>query len=156
MTEPRYCRECAVELSPRNTSGFCRRHVAKRNATDPTWREKQRAGIRLKLQADPEYVERLRVSARRASALRDPQVMKERWLQERIWEKSNAAHPPGSPSRRQAGRSISAAKLADIPPHLREMYRELTRSGLRAAEARAMVMEHHETEMRRWRQRTPV
>jgi len=151
MTEPRYCRACSTELGPRNTSGLCRQHVALRNATDPTWREKQRAGIRRKLQADPEYLETCRENARRASASRDRDVMRERWFRDRVWEKSNAAHPSGSASRVQAGKTISATRLADIPPHLREMYRGLTRGGVKAAEARAMVMEHHETEMRRWR-----
>lgn len=152
MTEPRYCRECETELGPRNTSGLCRRHISGMNAANPEWREKQRAGIRRKFQSDPDYLERVRANARRAESMRDRQVMRERWFRERVWEKSNPAHPPGSPSRLQAARTISATKLADIPAHLREMYREITRSGVRAAEARAMVMEHHETEMRRWRQ----
>lgn len=152
MTEPRYCRECTAELGYRNTSGYCRRHIARRNADDPTWRERQRAGIRRKFQSDPEYLDRVRISVRKAEASRDRAAMRERWLRDRVWEKSNAAHPPGSPSRQQAARSISATKLADIPPHLREMYRDITYSGVRAAEARAMVLDHHETEMRRWRQ----
>jgi hypothetical protein len=156
MAEPRYCRECTVEIGPRNTSGYCVRHLARRNAADPEWREKQLAGIRRKFRSDPEYVEKVRANVRKAEASRDRGAMRERWFRDRVWEKSNPAHPPGSPSRLKAAQSISATKLADIPPHLREMYRDITRSGMRAAEARALVMDHHDAEMRRWRRGTAV
>jgi hypothetical protein len=126
--------------------------VAIGNQRNPEWREKQRAGVQRKLKSDPDYVEKLRASARRAAAVRDPGAMRERWLRDRVWEKSNAAHPPGSPSRLKAAQAISNRRLAHIPPELRDEYRQLQRSTrMRAHEALARLESDHPKAMQRWR-----
>lgn len=149
----RYCRECPTELGSRNQSGYCRRHVAVRNANDPAWRDNLRAGIRRKIASDPVYAENLRHRAVEASRRNDPDALRTRWIEGRYWEKGNPAQPAGSPSRLRAGRSLSEYRLADIPAHLREDYRQLVCvQHIRAVEARRMIMEQHEAELRRWRQ----
>jgi hypothetical protein len=69
----------------------------------------------------------------------------------RLWERTH--NPAGSESRKRAGKRRSATVLAWCPPKLRGEYRFLVRNkGLKAAEARAIILEQHEADMRRWRQ----
>jgi hypothetical protein len=146
------CSVCDAKLGRTNKSGLCRKHVASANARDPKWREKQRAGIRRKIENDPAYRGELRVRARKAAASRDPDVMRERWLRDRVWEKSNPSNPAGSDARRRAGRSISARRLADIPAHLRDDYRHLVKvKRFSAAEAREMIAQLQVAEAERGR-----
>lgn len=148
----RYCHECSTELHPRNRSGYCRRHISGANAANPEWAERQRAGVRRKIASDPAYADDLRRRATEASKRNDPEKLRERWTANRYWERGNADRPAGHPSRIQTGRSLSAYRLADIPPHLREDYRRLTAvQHFTAAEARAIIFDQHEAEMRRWR-----
>jgi hypothetical protein len=148
------CAECGCQLGRGNTSGYCIRHVSAANARNPEWREKQRAGLRKKLQADPIYLERKRDDMRKANRARDIEKLRQRMVTNRYWEMSNSGRPPGHPSRVQAGRSNTETKLADIPPHLRDEYRRLNCiKHIPAAEAKAIILAQHDAEMARFRRK---
>lgn len=148
----RECKTCGITLGRKNKSGYCRKHVAAHNLAQPHIRERQLAGIRRKFATDPAYLDDLR---RRARALGcDPVVNAKRtrhFIENRIWEiGTEAARNPIS--RAKAGRRSSATKLGWCPPHLRADYLYLVRGKrLLAADARALIEERNEVEMRRWR-----
>lgn len=146
------CRTCRRPIGSRNKSGYCRAHVSAAMAADPAHREKQRAGIKRKLAADPTYLDGLRKRARALS--NDPEINAKRsaiFVQGRYWEiGTEVARDPAI--RLKAARASSATKLAWCPAHLRDHYRFLVNSKrMKAAEARAIIMDQHEAEMRRWR-----
>lgn len=151
-TQPKTCADCGTQLGQRNRSGRCRGCVGRHVWTYPEQRERQRRGIKRSLAANPERLDAMR---RQASALgRSPEFREKRrqvFLAGRFWEKGNAAQPAGSPSRLKAGARSSATRLAWCPPHLRDKYRALKAKGLKAGEARSLILEEHEIEMRRWR-----
>lgn len=152
-TQPRTCADCGSPLSPRNTSGYCGRHVGAANMRRPEIRARMVNGIRRRLASDPVLREQYRANIRKAH--QSPKAIakrKERWAKEKPWIAGNAAQPAGSEPRKRMAATISATKLAWCPPHLRDAYRALTRKGHRAAEARRMILEQHETDMRRFRQ----
>lgn len=152
MTKPDTCRDCDNKLGKGNVSGYCFRHISAANARNPEWRERQRQGLIKKLRSDPEYLERKRADMRNAGKARDIEALRIRMRERRYWEKSNAERPPGHPSRIKAGQSLTNSRLADIPPHLREEYRHLTRvKHIPAAEARAMILAQDRAEVSRLR-----
>lgn len=166
------CKDCGTGLGARNRSGFCRRCVGKANLSNPESARKiaeahrrrmaspeVRAALsrkmRARLAADPElregYVARM-IAANSSPAC--DAARRRRWAAERPWEKGNAAQPAGSESRARAGRQISATRLAWCPPHLRQLYRELTQiKRLKASEARQVIEEQAEAEMARFRRK---
>jgi hypothetical protein len=146
------CKVCDKALGRGNRTGHCGRHVSAFNAQDPAWRAKQKGGIRRKYQADPLFLEQKRRDMRKANEARDIEALRLRMVEGRYWEKSNEGRPPGHPSRKRAGVTMSNTKLADIPPHLRNEYRELSqRKHFSAAEARAIILAQHERDMERFR-----
>jgi hypothetical protein len=158
-TQPRTCADCSVALGRANQSGRCRRCLILNLAKDPAFQARRQAGIRRAFQANPERREEYAARARAIHKL--PQAIEARRrgaIERRIWERGNAAQgPAGSPARVRAGKKGSAAKLAWCPPHLREHYRYLVYSQhVKAAEARALILEQHEAEMRRWRRAVGV
>lgn len=146
------CNTCGSKLGRGNKSGFCRRHVAAHNLSQPHIREAQKAGIARKHATDPEFLDGLRARARRLAE--DPVINAKRtqhFKEGRFWELGTiAAKAPEV--RARAGRKASATKLAWCPPHLRADYLHLVR-GKRflASEARAFIEDQNEVEMRRWR-----
>lgn len=146
------CKTCRAPLSRQNKSGYCRAHVAAYNLSHPHVREAQRAGIRRKYATDPAFLDGLR---RRARALADDPVINAKRTKHfkdgRIWQMGSiAAHAPEV--RERAGKSCSATKLAWCPPHLRASYLHLVRNKrLLATEARALIEDQNDVEMRRWR-----
>lgn len=146
------CRTCSIPLGRGNKTGYCRRHVAAHNLSQPHIKERQRAGIKRKHATDPVFLDGLR---RRARALADDPVINAKRTQHfkegRFWELGSIASRAPE-VRARAGRKSSATKLAWCPPHLRADYLHLVRGKrLRAAEARALIEERDEVEMRRWR-----
>lgn len=146
------CRTCQAPLSRQNKTGYCRSHVSAYNLSRPEVRERQRAGIRRKHATDPVFLDGLRARAR--SLAHDAEINAKRtehFKAGRYWEKGSIASRAPE-VRARAGKASSATKLAWCPPHLRAAYLHLVR-GKRflAAEARAMIEDQHETEMRRWR-----
>ncbi len=60
-------------------------------------------------------------------------------------------------ARAKAGRAISAARLAWCPVHLRQAYRDLLYvKRFKAAEAKAMILDQHASEMERFRRENPA
>lgn len=148
----KFCRTCQQPISARNRSGYCRSHVSAVLAADPAHRERQRAGIKRKIAADPTYLDGLRRRARTLSD--DPAInaaRSRRFTEGRYWEAgTKAARDPDV--RAKAGRAASATKLSWCPAHLRPHYRFLVRTKrMKAADAREIIVDQHETEMRRWR-----
>jgi len=146
------CKTCGCALGPRNKSGYCRPHIAARNAADPVWRAKQADGVRRKLSHDPVYLDQKRAAARALSA--DPDIVERRtrrFRQDKVWEAGHrAALDPEV--RARAGRSISERRLGWCPVHLRAEYTDLIRrKRFTAAEARAMIEDQNELDMARWR-----
>lgn len=144
---PKTCAVCSAPLSPRNASGYCTRCQNRQ----PGKRAKIAAAVRRSYQLNPE----LRV-IRRASAVknaRDPEINARRSAaarRDRLWEKGVAARTPETYAKIAA--TQRAASLAWCPPHLREDYRRMMRcQRFKAAEARSLILEQHEAEMRRWR-----
>jgi hypothetical protein len=149
---PRTCADCPKQLSARNTTGLCQRHGAARMMQRPEIRAKVSAGRRRRFQADPEF------RAREAARLQSVRSLRVRvggnLVEGKLWEVGNAARPPGSPSRMQAGAKTRARRAinAGCPPHLVEEYYFLTRKKkLPAAEAIVAVREQDAANLRRWR-----
>jgi hypothetical protein len=149
----RLCRTCEKPLGPQNRSGYCKHHVSAVLAADPAWREKQRAAAKQSIYANPDRLAAMRrqmiangklphaVEARRQSC-----------IDRKLWEQGHEKLArDGSEARRRAGERGSATKLAAIPLHLRGQYRELTKLGHRADDAKRMIIEQNELEMKRWR-----
>jgi hypothetical protein len=150
------CRTCSTLLGRGNKTGYCRRHVSAHNLSQPHIRAAQRAGIARKHATDPEFLDGLRARARRLAD--DPVINAKRtqhFKEGRFWELGTiAARAPEV--RARAGRKISATKLAWCPPHLRAEYLHLIRNKrIPAAEARALIEDQNEVEMRRWRASLP-
>lgn len=148
------CKDCPAELSRRNKSGYCRKCVGRAVWRNPGHREKQRKGIKRAIHSDPELLEKYRENARKAAASPAAQkARKERWHRDRVWEQGNlAARAPEI--RERAGRATALTRLPWCPPHLLEMYRDLTRtSRIPADEAKRMVLEHEAAELAAVRRR---
>lgn len=146
------CKTCGCALGARNKSGYCRPHIAVRNAADPVWRAKQAEGIRQKLAHDPVYLAQKRAAARALTA--DPDVVERRtrrFREDKVWQAGHrAALDPEV--RARAGRTLSERRLGWCPTHLRAEYTNLIRrKRYTAAEARAMIEDQNELEMARWR-----
>lgn len=141
----RLCRTCAAPITRYSKTGLCRACVR----TDPDVSARKSAKVRLKYQSDPSYRENQR--ARTAEHNRSAKMRKlagEKARAMRIWEKGLACMTPEL--RKQAGRTLSAVKLAHIPPELRDEYRALTRRRWYKDEATAMIMEMHDKQMQRF------
>lgn len=131
------CKTCEKELCTRNRSGFCRAHVMQAHILkDPAARKRKAEGNRRAMMARPDL----------------RQANSRRFKERRIWEIGNASMPAGSEPRQRAGRHGTDTRLADIPQHLRDDYRALSRShGMNASEARRLIFWQaaHEDEVHR-------
>ncbi|EJL21913.1 hypothetical protein [Novosphingobium sp. AP12] len=146
------CKTCDQPLNPQNKSGYCKRHISAALAQDPAWREKQRNAARMSLRSNPERLDRMRALAVEMGKL--PQAVEARrkhCIERELWKVGNASQPKGSAPRIRGGRRQSATKNAWCPPHLLDDYKALTRTGYRAAEARAIIEDQHTVEMARFR-----
>lgn len=144
------CKTCQSALGPRNKTGYCRAHVSAAQAACPEFRAKQRAGIKRKLATDPAYLDDLRRRARTQGKRLDTRPQRsERFKREQIWKIGQAA-AASSESRAKAGRSLSRTRNAWCPPELLDAYRDLTKLGYRAAEARRMILDQHERDKARF------
>lgn len=148
------CKDCPAELSQRNTSGYCRKCIGRAVWKKPGFREKQRRGIKRAIHGDPATLEKYRENARKAA--KSPaaaKARKERWHRERVWEQGNlAARAPEV--RERAGRATALTRLPWCPPHLLDLYRDLTRTKrIPADEAKQMVLEQEAAEIAAVRRR---
>lgn len=144
------CKTCSAPLGRKNKTGYCRLHASAAVAANPEWRAKQIAGIKRKHASDPEFLSALRARARKQGKRRDTRKQRsERFKRERVWEIGGPASQTPE-ARAKAARSISSTRMAWCPSELRDAYRELTRLGYRAPEAKALILAQHEADMRRF------
>jgi hypothetical protein len=66
-------------------------------------------------------------------------------------ERQAAMARAGSESRQRAAKNAALTRLAWCPPHLLEQYRALMKKDIKHAEAKRLILEQHEVEMRRFR-----
>lgn len=137
---------CGAAISAKNRSGLCRPCNARRINADPAIEAKRAAGRAA-------YFDRPGVRegyARRIAEYREnmPDEHRERCREHGRRQYRDVLSRPDvvakslSPEvRAAAGRKRTDTVLAWCPPHLRDAYRGLIRSGIRAAEARAMIEE---------------
>lgn len=146
------CRSCSAPLSKANTSGYCKRHVSAAMASDPAWREKQKAGVR-KAMADPVRLQAMREVARRnGKAPGATEKRSDAARRIRLWERGHDALAGNTEALARRGRSRSSTVLAHIPRECRDDYRLLVRRKcFTAAEATAIVLAQHEADMNRFR-----
>ena len=144
---------CDAVLSRRNRSGYCKRHISAVNAARPEFAEKIRQGIKRKALLDPVFADGMRKRAIKLN--KDPEIRArktKRFIEMRIWE-VGAIHAATPEARAKAGRARTETCFAWCPRELRQMYRDLTKLGHRAPDAKRIVLEHHEAEMRKFRAR---
>lgn len=140
---------CGRTLGPRNKSGYCKYHAAGA-LRSPEHNARIKEGWRLKMLADPAFLEAKRESMARARRCQDPEVNRRRIMESRLWERAYVAITPET--RARAGRSRTNSTLAWCPPELRDDYRRLLhRNDMNAASAKAAILDQHETNMRRLR-----
>lgn len=146
------CSTCGTGIYHRNKSGLCRSCIAH----DPAIQAKRAEGMRRAFQLRPELLvaatERIRAATKTPEhAERARRMMKEG----RLWERGVLAlGPAGSPVRQRAGKTVSNTRLNHIPRELRDEYRHLVNiKRFSAAEAQSIVLEQHEREIERFRQR---
>lgn len=143
---PKTCADCGATLCRSNRGGYCIRHT---NGS-PEKRAKISAGVTRANLTDPTLRERKRAAAKRQAARPEERARRSEECRKRqMWRLGLAALT--AESRAKSGRACSATKLAWCPPHLRDEYRTLTKNKMKAGEARRIILEQHEAEMRRWR-----
>ena len=148
------CKVCPARLGPRNKSGYCRKHFSQNVPMSEESRRKLSETIRKRCKADPEFKADLQKRARKAST--SPGAVKartERWHREKVWEKGNkAARKPEV--RAKAAIATRNTRLAWCPPHLRQDYLDLIyKNREKAADAKKIILDQHDAELRRFRAR---
>jgi hypothetical protein len=133
---------CGAPISATNASGLCRPCVARRNASDPVIRQRQRDGINARM-ADPvyraEHIARCVANGRNISDEVRERRRETGRLKAAALRAANAAIPPET--RIENGRKRSDTVLAWCPPEWRPKYRDLKKRGRPAAEARRIVLD---------------
>lgn len=150
------CTTCGAQLGRRNKSGYCKRHSGaamwRAAANDSEFREKQRAGIKRALMLRPEKLAAMRARLIKYNKSDENRARAAKAMKAaRLWEKSPSA-PAGSESRIRAGKRSTETRMAWCPRELRDDYRRLVYSKkVPAAEARAIILEHHERYLAKFR-----
>lgn len=141
MTTPT-CRTCNTPITKRSKTGLCCPCMRK----DPEINARKSASVRKAYQTDPEYKAQQRarlVERNQSEAMRTMSGRRAKEL--RIWELGKEAMTPEV--RKRAGITISAKRLAHIPPERRKEYRTLTSRRWPKEEAARIVLEQHERDM---------
>jgi len=141
------CKTCGKSLWKGNKYGYCRSHIS------PEARANMTAGLRLKMQSDPEYMQRI-IALARANVARPEhrQKLTEAARKSGAWRKALAATTPES--YQLAADRAADTKLAWCPPEYRDEYRRLKDSKrLRAHEAKSIILAQHEKDMAEFRKR---
>lgn len=149
-SQPRTCAECGATLGRNNGGGRCRQHTDW--TPSPETRAKISESRKRRFAADPAFKERQAEMARAAArSPRSRAASVANLKRTRAWIAGNAAQPRGSESRARAARNAALTRLAWCPPHLLGQYRALMKKDVKFAEAKRMILEQHEVEMRRFR-----
>lgn len=138
----RTCSTCNAAIGERNRSGLCRSCVARRNATDPAMADRMKAGLRARL-ADPlyraEHVARCVENGRNVSdEVREKRRQHGRSMRDTLRQNSLSMT---AEQRAENGRKRTETVLAWCPPEWRAKYKDLTKRGRRAAEAKRIVLD---------------
>lgn len=124
--------------------------------SNPEFRARQKAAVRAHY-AKPENLMAAREKMRRINAeiLQRPerrQQLREhgrRQAREVLNTPEGRARSEAPEVRARAGAKRSATVLRDIPPSMRDEYRSLTKSGIRAAEAKRIILDQFKTDIAR-------
>lgn len=158
------CTRCEGSLGKANRTGYCKNCWPKvgfelLRAQDPeAFRLKRSEGIKRGYAENPERLATAQANIRRAAALPHAKEARSRKAKElRIWEIGHAAQGSGTEVRQRMTRSMIRAKLPWCPPELVPEYRRLCRAnGVPRPEAKAMILELHEANLRRLRAKMGV
>lgn len=135
----RTCRACSAPITRHSRSGLCRPCWF----ADPEEQARRIAALRAAFAHRPELAE---ANRRRMAAMNRTPEARARSARnvrrDRLWERSLAAITPES--RRKRGETIRQRNLADIPPALREEFLRLRSMGFSKAEAKQIVLDHHQ------------
>ncbi len=145
------CKNCSGPISAKNKSGYCK-SCAPRFAKHPDHGERVRRALKRKFAADPEAKERARETAR-ANLFSDKARKARSEAAKRIGLSEIGRRAASTPeARAKAGRTITAKRLAWCPPELRDEYLRLSRRcHYRKEEAKRIILEQHEKNMREFR-----
>lgn len=141
------CKTCGKALWRGNKYGYCRSHIS------PEARANMTAGLRRKMQSDPEYMQRV-IALARANVARPEhrQKLTEAAKQSGAWRKALAATTPES--YQLAATRAAETKLSWCPPEYRAEYRRLKDTKrMRAHEAKAIILAQHEKDMAEFRRK---
>lgn len=141
------CKTCGKPLWKGNKYGHCKAHIS------PEARANMTAGLRRKMQSDPEYMQRV-IALARANVARPEhrQKLTEAARRSGAWRKALAATTPESYL--LAARRAAETKLSWCPPEYRDEYRRLTSTKrMRAHEAKAIILAQHEKDMAEFRRK---
>lgn len=146
MDEKRSCKTCGEPGTGKGPTGNCRRCALAASNADPVTRQRKAAANRRKAR-DPAF--RAKLKARIAVAARTARTKPEfRAMLREIGLKNIAgcwtpeARAKWYAGRKEAGKKLSVTRMAWCPPDRIEEYRYLTRrKGIRAAEARRMILD---------------
>jgi len=153
VSGPLTCADCSAPITRQSKTGRCRVCANRWMTKQPGFEERRRAGIRWGMMEHPERKEAMRARLREVAQLpHATEARRARALEMRLWEKGHACIPAGSEARKRGGRRRSETVMAWCPAELRQTYRELVyRKKLRAAEAKEIILEQHEKDMREFR-----
>lgn len=148
----RQCSTCAGPIHKRNKSGLCITCFS----TDPAWKAKRTAALRLAYQLNPGIG--IAARDRIVAATQTPEHAeraRKMMTENRLWERGiEVCGPKGSPSRQRAGKAVSAHRLRHIPAEQRDEYRRIRQSfDFSPEEAARIVIEDHEHKMARFRRK---
>ena len=141
------CKTCGKPLWKGNKYGHCKAHIS------PEARANMTAGLRRKMQSDPEYMQRV-IALARANVARPEhrQKLTEAAKQSGAWRKALAATTPES--YQLAATRAAETKLAWCPLEYRAEYRRLKDTKrMRAHEAKAIILAQHEKDMAEFRRK---
>jgi hypothetical protein len=140
-TSARTCLDCSATISA-VSKGRCRKCANAVINRSPEHRAKTSASMKRRL-ADPVFrAEQTRLSVAGVKrAAQDPAWVERKRADGLKYGAPNIGSTRGAEARAKAGASISAVKLAHIPPSLRDDYRALKAKGLTKAERTAAVID---------------
>lgn len=156
------CRQCGGAVSKQAKTGICRKCFVKApfdilRAHNPDFERKRIEAMRIAYKANPEWQEKIRAHCKKLSAL--PHIRAARSEK----AKAQRLHDLGFPgtqteeAKRKMVRTRADRTLGWCPAHLRDEYRRLkVRHKMLAADAKAIILEQHEAELRRLRAKMGV
>lgn len=156
------CKECGGAVSSQSKSGVCRACYLKdplgyNLKINPDFERNRIAALRAATMANPVWRDKIRAHCRKLAS--DPSIRAAR--SERA--KRQRLHDLGFPgtqtkeAKDKSNRTRVARQMAWCPPHLLDDYKHLRRAyRMLAADAKAIILDQHEAELRRLRTKMGV